>query len=129
MTMNKPAGRLLTAIGIIHTLFTPVFFARELGAIAADGVIASVAEQYDRNAAFWFAFFGFVLILLGETIHVIERELASTVPPRVTWGLAAVILTGIVVMPVSGLWLGLVPVFLLVRGTPAVSLRAGGTAT
>ena len=119
--MKTSPGRLLTGIGVIHTLFTPVFFARELGAIVADGVIASVAEQYDRNAAFWFAFFGFVLILLGETIHVIERELASPVPSRVTWGLAAVIFTGIVVMPVSGFWLGLVPEFLLVRGAPARS--------
>lgn len=129
MTMKTSPGRLLIGIGVIHTLFTPVFFARELRAIVADGVVASVAEQYDRNAAFWFAFFGFALILVGETIHVIERELASPVPARVTWGLAAVILAGIVIMPVSGFWLGLVPVFLLLRRAPVASLRVEGRST
>jgi hypothetical protein len=125
MTTRLSAGRLVTMIGVVHTLFIPLFFMPQLRAMFDDGLIASVGRHYDRGTAFWFAFFGFALMLFGEAIRVIERELTDAVPVQLTWGLGALTLAGVLFMPDSGFWLAVVPTAMLLhreRGRERASL-------
>ena len=61
----------------------------------------------DRIAIFWFLWFGFALMVLGGALRALEPRPA---PLALITGLAAMIVGGCMTVPISGFWLGLVPV-------------------
>ena len=74
--------------------------------------------QPERMWAFWFLYFGFVLLLVGELLVWLAAS-GHAVPRFVGWALLARTLVGVVVMPASGFWLMLIPVAGLLFGRPA----------
>ncbi|MEM7412139.1 MAG: DUF6463 family protein [Myxococcota bacterium] len=114
--MKAPVGTSLLVIGTLHTLFAFVPFGTLLGEIVADGVFQA-AEGAERGQAFWFLIAGPLFMLFGvSTRRLEEAELA--LPRSLGWGLLAVAVLGVVVKPVSGFWLLLLPGVLAVRGMP-----------
>lgn len=119
--MRAWIGKSLIVIGIIHTLFGlgmgyPIF-----AEMAREGLFNTVVEQFDRNAAFWFLYAGFTLLLLGALLDWCERTFRAT-PRFLGWSLLAITVPGLVIMPQSGLWLLLIPsIGLLVRRSPRES--------
>jgi hypothetical protein len=88
-----------------------------LQAMARAGLFASVGTDPWRNAITWFLLWGFLLGLLGIVMHQAER--AGIKPSRsFAFTFGAMCIAGVVLMPASGFWLGIVPVWLaLSRGS------------
>lgn len=126
--LRRWVGRSIVVIGALHTIVGGMIFGFVLPGIVEAGFFNTVGEgQPDaRNAAFWFFFCGFLLMLLGGAIDQTEHS-GARVPAHVGWGLAAFAVVGAAMMPQSGFWLLLVPVagiFLQRR-----SLARGSTTT
>lgn len=112
--MKRWIGRTLVAIGLLHTVFGVVAFRSVWEALFQEGLLNTVNRQPLREAAYWFLFFGFVLLLLGALIDWCEAQ-QSRLPAFLGWGLLAMTLVGVVVMPISGMWLALIPTVGLIR--------------
>ncbi len=107
--MRRLCGPLLMATSALHLLAGLMFYARPLAAIARDGffnaVIPNLATpSFDRDAAFWFMFFGVMLLILGGLMHWAQNRL-GTLPAFLGWALLALSAAGVILMPVSGFWL------------------------
>lgn len=101
-------GTWLVATGVIHTIFGIAAFHATLVTIWREGLWNTVNGQPVREMAYWFLFFGFVLILFGLALRQMARA-GVRVAQGLGWGLLAVTVAGAVVMPLSGVWLLLVP--------------------
>ena len=113
--MKPWIGISLIIIGIIHTIFGLGVGYGIFGEMIREGLFNTVVEQFERNAAFWFLYAGLVLILLGLLLDWCERTFGAT-PRFLGWGLLALTVPGVVIMPQSGLWLIFIPtVGLLLR--------------
>ncbi|MDO8847687.1 MAG: DUF6463 family protein [Coriobacteriia bacterium] len=109
--MKRWVGRSVAVIGVLHTIVGGMIFGFVLPGIIESGFFNTVGEgQPDaRNAAFWFFFCGFLLILFGGLLDQTERS-GTRIPAYVGWGFAAFAVVGAAMMPQSGFWLLLVPV-------------------
>jgi hypothetical protein len=75
------------------------------------GLFDSVGDDPSNNAVTWFLLWGFLLALLGAVLHEIERS-GVRIPASFGWGFLATCALGVVLMPASGFWLGVIPVAL-----------------
>ena len=109
---TRTAGRLLLAIAAIHAAFGLWFGRRPLGAIARDGFVDAIDPYLERNVVFWFLIASPLLCMVGRFALWLADE--GRRPP--TWlgrDLLVVAVVGVLLMPVSGFWLILVPGALL----------------
>lgn len=107
--MRRLCGPLLVATGVLHLLVGLVSYAGPLGAIVRDGLFNAVvpnpaAPAFDRDAAFWFMFFGVMLLLLGGLVHWAQAR-TGTLPAFLGWSLLGIGAVGVILMPASGFWL------------------------
>jgi hypothetical protein len=113
-------GKWLFAVGVIHSLFGIVFMHPVLAILWSEGLVNTVNGQPPREAVFWFLCTGVMLLVVGVLVHQAERE-DLVIPRFVTWSFAALTLTGVVVMPISGIWLMIPPaVGMLIRRRPPI---------
>ncbi len=112
-------GRWLFAVGVIHLLFGIFFMHTTLAVLWSEGLLNTVNGQPPREAVFWFLCTGIMLLLAGVLVDRMERERLAI--PRFATGLfAALTVTGVVVMPISGIWLLIPPVVgMLYRRRPS----------
>jgi hypothetical protein len=96
------------AIGVLHTLVGLAIFRSTLADLAAEGFVNSLRGHPVRELAFWFLFFGLVVLLLGALVDWCEQR---DVPLPAFLGLGRLVLAVVCVtfIPVSGGWLLLVP--------------------
>ncbi len=106
--MKRWVGRSIVAIGLLHTVFGLVGFRNILAMLLRDGIFNTVNGQPDREMAFWFIFFGFLLIVFGALIDWCESK-GIKLPPFLGWGLLTITIIGVMLMPVSGFWLLIIP--------------------
>jgi len=122
--MRAWIGKSIVAIGIVHSIFGLGMGHAILADMVREGLFNTVVAQFDRNAAFWFLYTGFALLLLGALVDWCEKTKGTT-PRFLGWGLLALTVPGLVIMPQSGFWLLLIPsIGLLARR----SQRPGGQA-
>jgi hypothetical protein len=122
--MRRWIGRGLLLIGVIHTVFGVVFLAGSdlVAPILREGVFNTVGDSAPplRQIAFWYFFFGFLLMLVGGLVDLVERHDISF-PAFLRRSLLAIGIVGCILMPASGFWLVFVPVAgLFLRNRPAV---------
>ncbi len=109
---SKPrplVGWCLIGIGLLHNSLGLARDWRLLSDATRGGLAGSFTQTDARLATvFWFLVTGFSLMLLGGAVAALER-----LTPLLPWGwiagLAALTITGIVVMPASGFWTLLLP--------------------
>lgn len=111
--MLKLAGYWLIFTSILHFIGGFVFFADPLAEIAQAGWWNAVSPDpfnlnYEREAAFWYMMISPLLFILGMLCGWIEEQ-KLIMPAFFGWILLFVTIIGIVIMPVSGTWLLLVP--------------------
>lgn len=106
--MKQWIGKSIFIIGIMHTIFGLVVMHKVLLHIVQSGVFNTIHGQVEREAVFWFLFSGFGLIIIGALINWIEK-LGYVLPQFLHWSFLAITFTGLVIMPMSGFWLLLVP--------------------
>ncbi len=111
--MLKLSGYLLIITSILHFMGGFVFFPEPLAEIAQAGWWNAVSPDplnlnYEREAAFWFMMISPLLFILGMLCCWIQEQQIK-IPVFVGWILLVVTIIGIVIMPVSGFWLLLLP--------------------
>ena len=112
-------GRWLVAVGVIHLSFGLVFMHDTLALLWSEGLWNTVNGQPVREAVFWFLCTGIVLLVVGVLVNQAERS-GVAIPRFVTWTFVGLVVVGVVVMPISGIWLLIPPVVgMLIRGRTA----------
>ena len=101
----KISGWYLFAIGVIHTLVGLFLFPDILRDIWSSGLIGSVRDQLDRNVAFFFFYFGFLLSYIGLQWQEQLRRYKEPRSRLTAWGITVITITGAIIMPISGFWL------------------------
>lgn len=78
--------------------------------------IAGNCTIYETHAAFWFFYFGILLIPIGLLLHTIERK-QTYIPHSFTISYLLVVLIGVYMIPESGMTFFMLPhaVFMLIR--------------
>ena len=124
-TPRITVGQVVLAIAALHTVVglliglgldptVPFDGSPPLTAMWNDGILASVGQDPRRVGLTWFLLWGFVLALVGLLAHQMERAgLVLTRSFAAAFGALCVL--GVVLMPASGFWLGIVPVGLALR--------------
>jgi len=102
-------GTQLMAIGALHTAVGLAMGSAPLRRMLAAGWIGTPDVAFDQMAIFWFLWFGWMLMLLGGAIRVLEQRGGVPIPLILATG--AMCVAGGLSMPASGFWLGLAPVF------------------
>lgn len=101
-------GLWVMGMGVLHTLVGLFFISEVLVDMVRAGIFNSVSGDMTREAAFWFFICGFFLFLYGQLAYGMTKQ-GQMLPTSFGWGLLLVCITGVVMMPASGFWLGLVP--------------------
>lgn len=101
-------GKAIVFICIVHSIFGFVIFRSEISQIFSEGLVNTVDRQPDREAAFWFLFFGFLGIITGLVIDWCE-DTVGALPAFLGWSLFAFAVLFVIIMPKSGAWMLLVP--------------------
>ena len=107
--MRAWIGKTLVGVGVIHSFFGFVFMRSTLAILWREGLLNTVNGQPRREAVFWFLLTGFLLLILGGLIDHLERG-GLAFPTFLPWSFAVLLGIGILVMPISGIWLLLPPV-------------------
>jgi hypothetical protein len=102
-------GKWLFGVGVIHLSFGLSFMHDTLALLWSEGLWNTVNGQPPREAVFWFLCTGVVLLIVGVLVNQVECE-GIGIPRFVTWTFAGLVMVGVVVMPISGIWLLIPPV-------------------
>jgi hypothetical protein len=106
-------GKWFFSVGVIHSLFGLAFMKTTLTVLWSEHLFNTVNGQPAREAVFWFLYTGFLLLIIGVLIDQTERHRLA-VPWFVICAFVLLTVVGLVVMPISGIWLLLPPVVGLV---------------
>lgn len=108
--MNSWIGKSIILIGCLHTIVGVVGFHDVFSAIAREGIFNTVGINHpmEREAAFWFMYTGFALLIIGGMIVWNDRNHVR-IPNFLPWSFLAITIVGAVIMPVSGFWLLFIP--------------------
>lgn len=108
MLIQRHAGRLLMAIGLIHCALGAFFSFDILAAWANAGWWHSIEKPegllMDRFAALWFQVAGVSWVLLGWLMQQWVSQVGH-LPTTMGWGLALMAAAVAWVLPLSGAWL------------------------
>ena len=102
-------GKWLFAVGVIHSLFGLLFMRGTLAVLWSEGLFNTVNGQPAREAVFWFLCTGIMLLIAGVLVDQAERQRLA-IPRLVTWSYVVLTVIGVIVMPISGIWLLIPPV-------------------
>ncbi len=80
MKLWKYSGTLLTATGIIHTIYALFLGKEAFTEMLNNGLIDSIGENHNLGFAFWFLICGIILILWGETLQYYIRKEQKPAP-------------------------------------------------
>lgn len=95
--------RSLAVIGVAHLGVAAIEYRRPLGAMASAGLLDSVRDDPERDAATWFTLGGVAMLTLAEVARWGVRE-TGRVPRPLGAGLIALGAPLVIVMPASGGW-------------------------
>ena len=120
--MKITNGKIIMAVGIIHTVLTPVVYSKQFLSFAErfffkinDGFMESQIN-YETFAAFWCLYFGLILFPLGALLDIVEKK--NIMPPSAfIWTYLIVILIGVYMIPYGGMTIFMLPhsIYMLVR--------------
>ncbi|MCU0848775.1 MAG: DUF6463 family protein [Spirochaetes bacterium] len=127
--MKITNGKIIIAIGVIHTLFgiSPLAFGSQFAEFSgmfffkiSGGVfelpLLGGTPNYETFAAFWYFYFGLLLFPLGLLLDHIENN-QSAVPKKFIILYTAVVLIGVYMLPFSGMTVFMLPhaVYMLIK--------------
>jgi hypothetical protein len=115
--MTLTPGKTMLATGVLHELVGLLVglgivspsggLGRNLVLeIARDGFVGAVEVDAQRQAFFWYFFFGLLLMSLGWLMDHLETP-ERPLPAALGWQLIALALAGGLLIPASGFWLAL----------------------
>jgi hypothetical protein len=101
-------GKAIMAIGVLHSMVGVLAFRTRLGELAREGLVNTIDGSDERDYAFWFIVCGILLTILGAVVNWAERT-GLPFPRFLGWAVFFFASAVVLVMPVSGAWLLLVP--------------------
>lgn len=113
--MKAWIGKWLIGVGVVHVLFGIVFMHSVLNVLWQEGLFNTINGQPPREMVFWFLVTGFLTVIIGGLVDRFEKS-GLGLPRFLAWSFLALVVVGIVIMPISGIWLLVPPtISLLVR--------------
>jgi hypothetical protein len=106
--MSRWIGRYLVAVGLVHAGMGAITYRDAIEAAARAGFWNALATSPDSAVAFWFLVSGLLTVMLGGLADAFEA-LQIRFPRWFGFGLLLLMVTGILLSPVSGFWLLLPP--------------------
>ena len=119
--MKITNGKILMVFGIMHQLLTvsPFAFGKQFLGFAnqlffkiSEGLIEfpllNGEMNYENFAAFWFFYFGLLLIPIGILLDYVEKE-NKLIPKNFIWTYLIVVLIGVYMIPFSGMTILMLP--------------------
>lgn len=131
--MKLRNGQILLVIACLHIVFalTPLTFGKQfLGFTESyffkisegllDLPIFNGQPNYENFAAFWFFYFGLLLLPLGILVDYIEKE-QKPLPKQFLWTYLIVVLVGVYMIPLSGMTFLMLPhaLYMLIKSRNA----------
>jgi len=113
--MKRWIGRWVIAVSLIHTIFAFAVFGQVMLSIVERGVFNAVGTDPMTAAVVWFVLFGALLFVYGLTVDGIEKSSSTPLPKSIGWGLLALGIAGVVLMPASGFWLVFPPAIAVLK--------------
>ncbi len=105
--MKNKNGLFILVIGALHLILGIIKFKTPLYQMFIEGLF-NTAIGAERGWAVWFIITGVLLVCLGLTIK--QLELSNHPPPMsLGWVLLFTSIVGIVLIPISGFWILLIP--------------------
>lgn len=114
-------GKILVFLGTSHTLLaiTPFAFGKQFSNFSeslffkiSDGLtefpILNGTMNYENFSAFWFFYFGILLIPLGLIVSYVEKE-TKNIPLKFSTTYLLVVLLGVYMIPFSGMTILMLP--------------------
>ena len=105
MKLWKYSGTLLTATGVIHTIYALFLGKEAFTEMLNNGLTDSIGENHNLGFAFWFLICGIILILWGETLQYYIRKEQKPAPLFLGYFILLFTIIGCIVEPISGFWL------------------------
>ena len=119
--MKTSNGKIFVFLGIIHTLLgiSPFAFGKQFARFS-DGFFFKISEgllefplmngqmNYENFAAFWFTYFGLMLVPVGVLVNYVEK-VSGQIPRSFIWAYLAVVLIGVYMIPLSGMTFLMLP--------------------
>jgi hypothetical protein len=102
-------GHCLMGVAVLHTFAAGFMFADPLLDILHLGIFDSINRDPRKGVAVWFVMFGVLLALLALTVTSLERCDDTATLHAVGVGMLLLATLGIVLMPMSGVWLAIPP--------------------
>ena len=102
--MRSYVGQLVMGTGAVHTLLGVLLFRKTLLAIHRARYLNTIGRDPERHAALWFLTTGALLVVLGQLARSMQEQ-TGEVPRSLGWGLLAIAVPGVVLLPGSGFWL------------------------
>jgi hypothetical protein len=112
--MKRYSGVLMGLTAVLHTLVGMVIYWEPILDIARSGFVHSVDPHFDRGAAFWFLFTGFLFFLIAQWMNWFIKE-NRPIPKFVGWHLLFLSSLGVLLMPLSGFWLIIPQAMIILR--------------
>lgn len=119
--MEIKNGKILIFTGAMHALFgvLPIAFGKQFSNFSSTlffKISNGLSEfplfngqmNYENFAAFWFFYFGLLLIPIGILVNYIEKE-KRKIPIRFIWAYLIVVLIGVYMIPFSGITIFMLP--------------------
>ena len=117
--MKSWIGKSLVVVGLIHLSFGFIFMRSVLGVLWGEGLFNTVNGQPPREMVFWFLVSGFLTLIIGGLVDRLESS-GLGLPVFLPWSFLSLVIIGIVIMPISGIWLLVPPtigMFIRLRST------------
>ncbi len=127
--MKITNGKILIFFGIIHPLLgiSPFAFGKQFSGFA-DKFFFKISEglfefpllngqmNYENFAAFWFFYYGLLLIPLGFLVGYVERT-NGLIPKNFIWAYLIIVLLGVFMIPFSGMTFLMLPhaIYMLIQ--------------
>jgi hypothetical protein len=116
--MLRVAGYWWIIVSMIHGGVGAIVYLDQWQAIAQDGWFNAVvpdpfAPMFERDAAFWFMFLTPFMFLMGQLCLWGDRK-QLTFPIAIGGTLLVTVIMGLFLLPISGFWLVLPPVVMMV---------------
>ena len=127
--MKITNGKIIMAIGVIHTLYgiSPFAFGKQIAGFAGrlflrisggafESPLLGGTPDFETFAAFWYFYFGLLLFPLGLLLDHVETG-GGYVPKKFIMLYAAVVLVGVYMVPFSGMTIFMLPhvVYMLIK--------------
>ena len=114
-------GKILVFFGVIHALLgiSPFAFGKQFSEFTnkfffkiSEGLfefpLLNGQMNYENFAAFWFFYFGLLLIPLGILVDYVEKT-SGRIPKKFIWVYLIVVLVGVYMIPFSGMTFLMLP--------------------